>query len=137
MASFFMKSCKGFYLKRPWLILWWNLKPQIFLTSSKTKSKKIWRLIMNRIQEETQKNEIIYRILRRICSMKFKIGFSRICHKCPIGARWIIIFYFFLMVSLMYPFFKDFKVVYLTNSIKWTLVHINCNWLENIMARES
>ncbi|MCZ3367257.1 MULTISPECIES: hypothetical protein [Methanobacterium] len=42
---------------------------------------------MNRIQEETQKNEIIYRILRRIRSMKFKRRFARICCKCPIGTN--------------------------------------------------
>ncbi len=42
---------------------------------------------MNRIQEETQKNEIISRILRRIRSMKFKKRFARICCKCPIGTN--------------------------------------------------
>jgi hypothetical protein len=42
---------------------------------------------MNRIQEETQKNEIISIILRRIRSMKFKRRFARICHNCPIGTN--------------------------------------------------
>lgn len=42
---------------------------------------------MNEIPERNHINEIFYRILKRIQSMKFKYGFGKVCRKCPIGVN--------------------------------------------------